>query len=123
MEWNYRGRTNGLTLFMWACAYGQEYIVQLLLNLDTAKMITLDATETHYGLTALQWAGQNGHDNVVKILLDYSILDMIDWNARDRNGWNTFMWARQKGCKVIITGVTITMLSVILFKIHRYIKN
>ena len=122
MEWNIRGR-NGLTLFMWACAYGQEKIVQLLLDLHSAKKIQLYATETHYGLTALQWAGQNGHDNVVKILLDYSISERIDWNAKDINGWNTFMWARQKGCKVIITGVTITMLSVILYKIHRYIKN
>ena len=116
MEWNYRGRTNGLTLFMWACAYGQEKIVQLLLDLRSAKKIQLYATETHYGLTALQWACQNGHGDVVKLLLvhltdnekpfilacqkgridvvqiclDYS--ETIDLNAKDKHGWTALQW-------------------------------
>ena len=122
MEWNIRGR-NGLTLFMWACAYGREEIVQMLLNLHSAKMNTLDATETHYGFTALEWADLNGHNNVVKILLDYSISEGIDWIAKDRSGWTASFWDPQKGHKAIATGVTISVLSVILYKIHQYIKN
>ena len=253
MEWNFR-EIKGLSLFMWACAYGQEDIVQILLNLHAAKMITLDATETHYGFTAIEWASQNGHgdvvkllldhstelsangkpfilacqkgridvvqicldysetidlnakdkygwtafmwtcekghediatlliscfeakgidlhardksgwtalmrasmnghegivrllvdngnmsnlqveaalqwacengqDNVIEILVNYSISEMIDLNAKDRNGSDAFRWARENGHKVIVTGVTISMLSVILYKIHRYVKN
>ena len=65
MEWNFR-EIKGLSLFMWACAYGQEDIVQIVLNLHAAKMITLDATETHYGFTAIEWGAVGSRSTVFK---------------------------------------------------------
>lgn len=86
----------GDTALIWASYYGQEAVVQFLLQLPN---IDINIQDHELRFTALMWACNKGHLQIVKQLLAQANINI---NARNRDKKTAFMFAVLSGQENIV---------------------
>ena len=78
----------GITALMYASYYGQESVVNLLIE----RGANINASEYVDGRTALMDSSINGQSEMVELLLNRG----ADINAKSNTGWTALMWAVER---------------------------
>jgi ankyrin repeat protein len=85
--------SDGQTPLSWAAQWGQEAIVQLLLE----KGADLES-KSNNGRTPLSWAAEEGHEAIVQLLLKKG----ADLESKSNNGRTPLSWAAEEGSEVLV---------------------
>ena len=81
----------GRTPLILAAGYGQEAVVQLLIESDG---VDINAKDGFFAHTPLIWAAREGHEAVVRLLIER---DGVNLNAKDHQAKTPLTWAAERG--------------------------
>ncbi|CUS12121.1 unnamed protein product, partial [Tuber aestivum] len=86
----------GSTPLVWASRYGNEGVVNLLLQMGPIKP---DLADTLFRRTPLSWAAERGHERIVQLLLAQ---DSVDPNAECNRDYTPLHWAAKHGDRAAV---------------------
>lgn len=86
---------DGRSPLSWAAEYGQQAIVEMLLERKDVDANAMD----DFGLTPLAWASSRGHEEIVKLLMEQK---NVDADPKDRDGWTPLSWAAYTGHEGVV---------------------